>query len=62
MTGDLSHYDVITHVIVGRKQMKTLKKLLDLEFLTHKEHKIKKAVTQWCANEITVLQKTSSKL
>ena len=26
MTGDLSHYDVITDVIVGRRQIKTLKK------------------------------------
>ena len=35
-------HDIITFIIIKCRQMKILKKLSDLEFLTHKEQKIQK--------------------
>ena len=38
----LSVQDITPLVIVGCKQMKILEKILDLEFLTKRQHKIEK--------------------
>ena len=54
--------DIITILIVGCRQMKTLKKLLHLEFLIHKEHKIQKQQLKGVWQKWSFDNKTSSEV